>query len=132
MCGPCARRFAQDPPWSRSVPAPVISRSSRAGPAQRGSMRSSRIQSSRSRNSWREQRVRADRLMTAPMQWQTIDYWTVESPDAEGTVEMAAARDGDARGICAWFDTELYGGEGFSNAPGAPEAAVYGQVYFPI
>jgi protein arginine N-methyltransferase 1 len=82
-------------------------------------------------NSWWKIRLTPDRLLTEGHAWHAIDYRTVERSDIEGTVELDAIRSGQARGLCVWFDTELYDGVGFSNAPGAPPT-IYGQAFFPL
>jgi protein arginine N-methyltransferase 1 len=82
-------------------------------------------------NSWWKVRLTPDQLLTEGRAWHTIDYRTVERSDIEGTVELDAIRSGHARGLCVWFDTDLYEGIGFSNAPGAPPA-IYGQAFFPL
>jgi protein arginine N-methyltransferase 1 len=60
----------------------------------------------------------------------SLDYAAVEKADFEGRVSMRVTRPGAAHGLCAWFDTTLAPGIGFTNAPGAPPT-VYGQAYFP-
>ena len=82
-------------------------------------------------NSWWRVHLRAADLMTIAHPWHTIDYKTVIGTDVEGTAELEAERSGDAHGLCVWFDSELYGGHGFSNAPGASQT-LYGQGFFPF
>lgn len=82
-------------------------------------------------NGWWKQRVAPDELRSDPLVWGQVDYRTVVDPNVEGTVELAADRDGPVDGLVAWFDAELYGGFGFSNAPDAPKA-IYGQAFFPV
>ena len=43
----------------------------------------------------------------------------------------AGERSGDAHGLGVWFDSELYEGHGFSNAPGTSRT-LYGQAFFPL
>jgi protein arginine N-methyltransferase 1 len=59
-----------------------------------------------------------------------VDYASVESQDVRGELEWTVERAGTGHGIVVWFDTDLAGGVGFSNAPGAPET-VYGSLFFP-
>ena len=82
-------------------------------------------------NAWRKEQVFPADLITAPGLGQTIDYRTVAGPDFEGTTALVAERDGRADGFSMWFDTELYKGIGFSNAPGCPRT-LYGQAFFPF
>ena len=82
-------------------------------------------------NTWWTTHLSAADLLTKSQPWHTIDYRTVIGADAKGTVELEAERSGDAHGLSVWFDSELYGGHGFSNAPGTP-GSVYGQAFFPL
>ena len=82
-------------------------------------------------NSWWKTHLTATDLLTAAQPWHTIDYRTVIGADVEGTAELEAERSGDAHGLGVWFDSELYGGHGFSNAPGASRT-LYGQAFFPL
>jgi protein arginine N-methyltransferase 1 len=61
----------------------------------------------------------------------SLDYATIESPNAAGTAELAITRSGAAHGLCVWFDAVIAEGIGFSNAPGEPEL-VYGRALFPF
>ena len=69
-------------------------------------------------------------LLTPPVLWTTLDYATVENPDARGALGFSVQRPGTGHGIVVWFETCLADGIGFSNAPGMPEA-VYGSMFFP-
>ena len=69
-------------------------------------------------------------LLTASGLWTTLDYATVESPDARGTLEWKVERAGTGHGIVVWFDADLAEGAGFSNVPGSP-AETYGCLFFP-
>ncbi|MFL5385714.1 MAG: 50S ribosomal protein L11 methyltransferase [Longimicrobiaceae bacterium] len=82
-------------------------------------------------HTWRKRRVPAEELISAPAEWARIDYRTVVDPTVRGTATLAAARDGVAHGVSAWFEARLLPGIGFTNAPGSPEA-IYGQAYFPF
>ncbi|MBM2812538.1 MAG: Methyltransferase type 12, partial [Chloroflexi bacterium] len=82
-------------------------------------------------NGWRKARVDPAQLLAEPSQWAQIDYTTVEEPDVRGLLQWTVARAGAAHGICAWFDTILVPGIGFSNAPSQPEA-IYGSAFFPF
>lgn len=82
-------------------------------------------------NTWWKVRLKGEELLSAPCAWHTIDYHTIEGPDVAGTVELVVNRTDLVRGLGVWFDTDLHGGIGFSNAPGAPPV-LYGQAYFPL
>ena len=82
-------------------------------------------------NSWWKTHLTATDLLTAAQPWHTIDYRTVIGADVEGTTELEAERSGDAHGLGVWFDSELYGGHGLSNAPGTSRT-LYGQAFFPL
>jgi protein arginine N-methyltransferase 1 len=82
-------------------------------------------------NTWRKCRVKPDQLLTEPAPWATLNYLAVESPDVSGEVVFSAARAGTAHGLVLWFDTTLFGGVVFSNAPGQPEL-IYGSAFFPF
>ena len=82
-------------------------------------------------NSWWKARVRDEELLTDAHRWHTIDYRTVSGADAEGVADLEVERGGEASGFSVWFDSELYGGHGFSNAPSAAQS-VYGQAFYPL
>ena len=82
-------------------------------------------------NSWWRTHLKAEDLLSAPRSWHTLDYRTVVGADVEGAAELEAERSDHAHGLSVWFDTELYRGHGFSNAPSAPRA-LYGQAFFPL
>ncbi len=69
-------------------------------------------------------------LLTPPLLWTTLDYATVESPNARGPLSFSVQRPGIGHGIVAWFETCLADGIRFSNAPGMPEA-IYGSMFLP-
>lgn len=81
-------------------------------------------------NTWHKCRARADQLLLEPQPLATIDYTSVNGPDMKGELRWTADRAGDAHGLIVWFDADLDGQTGFSNAPGTPEA-IYGQAFFP-
>jgi protein arginine N-methyltransferase 1 len=84
----------------------------------------------RAANTPQKVRAKAEQLLTTPKLWTTVDYQTIEDPDAKGTLEWVAKRSGTGHGILVWFDTELAEDIGFSNAPGAPET-IYWPLFFP-
>jgi hypothetical protein len=77
-------------------------------------------------SSWKQ----SPQLLTEPQSWVTLDYMTVESPDAAGQFCGKAQRPGLGHGLLIWFDTVLIETIGFSNWPGAPES-IYGSMFFP-
>src|SRR5882724_7779526 len=70
-------------------------------------------------------------LLSVPVPWATLDYLTVETASAQGTVQFEVLRPGLAHGFILWFDSELIDGINLSNAPGKPEL-IYGQLFFPM
>ena len=82
-------------------------------------------------NSWRKTRIKAEQLLTEAKHWATLDYHTVNSPDASAEISWRIDRTGLTHGIALWFDTELAEGIGFSNGPGAPET-IYGNGFLPF
>jgi protein arginine N-methyltransferase 1 len=81
-------------------------------------------------NAWQKCRARPEHLLLEPQHLATLDYRALESTDVRGDLEWTVARGGEAHGLIAWFDADLDGETGFTNAPGAPEA-IYGQAFFP-
>lgn len=79
---------------------------------------------------WRKVRVGPRHLISAPRRWASIDYGSVEDPNASGTLDWTVQRAGTVHGLVVWFSTELVPGVGFTNAPGGPEL-IYGQAFFP-
>jgi protein arginine N-methyltransferase 1 len=82
-------------------------------------------------NTWRKTRIRAEELLTEPVRWATLDYYTVSNPDISAELSWRAARSGTAHGVAVWFDADLSEGIGFSNRPGAVEL-IYGIGFFPF
>ncbi len=82
-------------------------------------------------NSWMRTHSKPDQILVQPQAWATLDYWTIESADVSGRLAWTVERNGTAHGIILWFDTDLYEGLGFSNAPGLPEL-IYGHAFFPL
>ena len=73
---------------------------------------------------------KADQLVTDARSWSVLDYKAGAAPNAAGVLCFKAVRAGSAHGICAWFETELADGIGFSTAP-SDTRGVYGQRFFP-
>ena len=81
-------------------------------------------------NVWKNARVTPEQLLTKSCRWETIDYLTVESPDASAEMTFQVERAGTGHGFVIWFDAVLDDGIEFSNAPGKPEL-IYGSAFFP-
>jgi protein arginine N-methyltransferase 1 len=81
-------------------------------------------------NNIQKVRVSSDQLLTAHQCWITLDYGSVETPDARGQLDWRVERAGTGHGILVWFDAVLGEGIGFSNAPSAPET-IYGSLFCP-
>jgi protein arginine N-methyltransferase 1 len=81
-------------------------------------------------NTWRQCRARPEDIVLEPQDLAAIDYATVEAASMTGELQWTAPATAEAHGLLAWFDADLGGGAGFSNAPGAREL-IYGQAFFP-
>jgi type I protein arginine methyltransferase len=86
---------------------------------------------SRAINTCGKCRLLPEHLISSPARWATLDYRTIASPNVAGTLDLEVTRDGTAHGFALWFDSELFEGIGFSNAPGEPEL-IYGQLFLPF
>lgn len=82
-------------------------------------------------NSWQKVSLEETQLLVAPQVLATLDYRTITSPDVDGTLSWIMENQGIAHGVAVWFDAQLTGDIGFSNAPGQPEL-IYGQAFFPL
>ncbi len=82
-------------------------------------------------HAWRKADLSGSALIGAPRDVFTIDYRTVEQPDAAGQCSWTMEAAVTAHGLAAWFDAELAPGVGLSNAPDQPRA-IYGQIFFPF
>jgi len=69
-------------------------------------------------------------LLSAGQSWAQIRYPELVSPHVRGSAVLPIVRPGAARGLLLWFAAELFGGFGFSIAPGAP-ASVYQPIFLP-
>ena len=74
--------------------------------------------------------IAADEVITPARTWTSIDYRSVTSPSARGTVRWTVERGAVGHGLRVWFDATLAPGIGFSNGPDGPET-VYGAVFLP-
>lgn len=82
-------------------------------------------------HTWRKARIEPDQLLAGPRCLATLDYTALTDPHLSARETFVPARSGVAHALCAWFDTELADGIGFSNAPGEPRS-IYGQAWFPL
>jgi hypothetical protein len=71
----------------------------------------------------------AEHMLTEGAPWAILDYKQPPIGGVQGSVRVRAKRAGVAHGIAVWFDSDLYQGIGFSNAPGT--SLVYGRYFFP-
>ena len=84
-------------------------------------------------NTWSYGKVKAEQMLTRAQCWAELDYSRLEAPDVRGDVTQRFVRNGVAHGLLVWFDTQLLGEIGFSNAPDSQERAeVYGSGFFPF
>ncbi len=75
-------------------------------------------------------RIAADEVITPARTCTSIDYRSVTSPSARGTVRWTTEHAAVGHGLRVWFDATLAPGIGFSNGPDGPET-VYGAVFLP-
>jgi len=81
---------------------------------------------------WSIKHSTAEILLAEPQLWATLDYATINDPNASGELNFTVTRDGRVHGLLVWFDAILAEGVGFSNALGAEKPAkVYGRSFFP-
>lgn len=76
--------------------------------------------------------VPEDAVLLPGKLWGSFEYGTPINPKVSGEFRWTAERSGTAHFLYVWFDTELFDGVGFSNAPGADRAKVYGSLFFPL
>ncbi|HSC27923.1 MAG TPA: 50S ribosomal protein L11 methyltransferase [Vicinamibacterales bacterium] len=69
-------------------------------------------------------------LLSGPAPWVTIDYNTVTTPSARGTVEWCMPAAATAHGFVLWFEALLAPGISYSTAPGGADT-LYGLAFFP-
>lgn len=75
--------------------------------------------------------VGPDALLGTAKPLATLDYATIVEPNLRQSVDLPIERPGTLHGLLLWFDADLGGGAGFSNAPGAPPL-IYSQTFFPL
>lgn len=82
-------------------------------------------------NLWSKGRVKPEDLLGQPVVWHELDYEKLEDANVRKDLSLSVTRKGTAHGLSIWFDAELLGDAGFSNAPGGAEL-IYGQGFFPF
>jgi SAM-dependent methyltransferase len=71
-------------------------------------------------------------MLGDPQLLAVLDYAAGPARNLSAATTFTARRSGRLNGLYVWFRTVLLGDLGFSNAPGARPASVYGQMFFPI
>jgi type I protein arginine methyltransferase len=82
-------------------------------------------------NQWWKAPIELSELASSASRLFTLDYATIESPHAAGTVTLSPTCAGPVYGLAVSFDTELFDGVSFSTAPGQPRT-VYSTGFFPF
>lgn len=82
---------------------------------------------------WRAERepIAIHAQLAAPEVWGVVEYGVSQRPEMDRTLQWPMDRDGLVHGLHVWFDGDLGGGIGYSNAPTLPEL-VYGRGFFPL
>ncbi len=74
--------------------------------------------------------VTPERLLAPAQCWWTLNFYTVEEPNAQAELTWTVARTGTAHGMAIWFDALLAPDVSFSNRPGE-RPGVYPSSFFP-
>jgi protein arginine N-methyltransferase 1 len=82
-------------------------------------------------NRWWRATIEQEELLSPGSRLLTLDYATIEKPNAAGTVLLTPSASGTAYGLALYFDTELVDGVGFSTGPGHPRT-IYSIAFFPF
>lgn len=82
-------------------------------------------------NTMSRPRIMPEALLSAPQDVITLDYRSIAAANARGEVVLQAQRPGQAHGLAIWFDAQVDGENGYSNAPGEPPL-VYGHSFMPF
>jgi protein arginine N-methyltransferase 1 len=85
----------------------------------------------RVRSDWYRCRLGAGDLAADGVQWATLEYTTIASPNVAGHAEWTFSRQGIADGLAIWFEGDFGFGVTLSNSPLAPRT-LYGQAFFPF
>ena len=75
--------------------------------------------------------IAADELVGDGRCWAVLDYQSLQSTSAAGSVAWQLEQGGIVDGLALWFETDLADGVGFSTGPGAGISA-YTQMFIPF
>jgi len=81
-------------------------------------------------NDWYGSKTKPEEVLAEGRVWAELDYYRLEEPNVEGTVDWTLDRAGTGHGLALWFDSRLAEGVEFTNAPGSPET-IYGTCFLP-
>lgn len=81
-------------------------------------------------HTWISAQPKAAQLVSPAVEWATVDYGTVDSPDVANRVTCTASRAATVHGFFLWFDATIAAGIGFSAGPDAAKLP-YGCGFFP-
>jgi protein arginine N-methyltransferase 1 len=90
-----------------------------------------RAVAARVRSDWYRCRLGPGDMSAGEVEWATLDYTTIESPNVEGRAEWTFEHEGISDGLVVWFDADFGFGVTLSNAPLGPRT-LYGQAFFPF
>jgi Met-10+ like-protein len=90
-----------------------------------------RAVAARVRSEWYRCRLGPGDLSATEVEWATLDYTTIESPNVEGRAEWTFSHEGISDGLAVWFDADFGFGATLSNSPLGPRT-LYGQAFFPF
>ena len=85
-------------------------------------------------NTFKKGEVTADRLLTSPQRWATIDYAMVDDWNIQAPVRWMVSRAGTGHGIVVGLDRILAEGIRLTNAPDESDVgrdSIYATVFFP-
>ena len=85
----------------------------------------------RVRSNWHRCHLAADDVLADGVEWASLAYSDIESPDLSGRADWLVPRECAADGVAVWFDGDFGFGVLLSNAPSAPRT-LYGQAFFPF
>lgn len=74
--------------------------------------------------------LKTKNIITAPAQWATLDYTTIEHAHANGTAQWTVDKKQVGHGVAVWFEANLDDTHTFTSAP-ETGAISYGQMFFP-
>ncbi len=82
-------------------------------------------------NRWHKCSFTAEQCAATPELWVELDYRTLTQPTVGRELRWSFAEPRVIGGIGLWFEADLYGEIGFSNAPDQPDL-VYGKAFLPL